>query len=213
MNFLKKGKKIFTKNLVPGIQVYDENLVKIDSNEFREWNPKKSKLGAAILKGLKHPNINEKEVVLYLGASSGTTASHVSDIVGKQGFIFALDFAPRVVRDLVHVCESRKNMAPLLEDASQPNTYRNKLTEVDVIFQDIAQVNQADIFLKNIKLFLKKQGIGMIAVKARCIDVTAKPKEVFQKVKKQLEKEVDVLKQLSLEPFEKDHCLFLVKKR
>jgi len=213
MNFIKMPRMLLTKNLVPGKKVYDEFIEYVQGVEYRVWNPKKSKLGAAIVKGLDNFHMDEGSVVLYLGASSGTTCSHVSDIVGKTGFVFALDFAPRVVRDLVYVCESRKNMAPLLADASNPESYQGFVTEADVIFQDIAQKNQSEIFLKNINYFLKKDGFAMLAVKARCIDVSKRPAVVFETVRKELEKEVRVLKQISLEPFERDHCLFVVQKK
>ena len=104
-------KRIFTVNLTPGKKVYDELLVTDKGIEYREWNPRKSKLAAAILKGSNNVFIRKGSVVLYLGCASGTTPSHVSDIVGKEGFIFALDFAPRVVRDIVFVAEdNQKNI-------------------------------------------------------------------------------------------------------
>ena len=89
--------KIYTVNLAKGKTVYDEKLVVVDNVEYREWNPRKSKLAAAIMKRASNIGIRKNDVVLYLGASYGTTASHVSDIVGKDGFVFALDFAPRVI--------------------------------------------------------------------------------------------------------------------
>ena len=135
-----RNKYLYTLNLTPGKKVYDERLVKQSEGEFREWNHRKSKLAAAILKGCPNIGIRKNDVVLYLGASTGTTPSHVSDIVGKEGFVFALDFAPRVVRELYFLCESRKNMAPLLENASLPKNYKDKITkEVDIVYQDIAQ--------------------------------------------------------------------------
>lgn len=210
----RKGKKklLLTKNLVPGKQVYGERLVREKGVEFREWNPMKSKLGAAIMKGIKEIGIKPGSIVLYLGAASGTTPSHVSDIVGKQGFVFAIDFAPRVLRDLVFVCEDRKNMTPMMEDANHPEKYVKKIAQpVDVIFQDIAQRNQAEIFLKNLR-FLKKGGIGLIAVKARSIDVTKAPGQVFDETKKKLEGKVKILEYKRLEPYEKDHCIFVVKR-
>ena len=115
----QEGNKLFTINLAPGRRVYDERLIKENGIEYREWNPLKSKLAAMILKGSPNVGIRKNDVILYLGAASGTTVSHVSDIVGKEGFIFALDFAPRVVRDLVFVCEDRRNMAPLLESKEE----------------------------------------------------------------------------------------------
>ena len=150
---------------------------------------------------------------MYLGASTGTTVSHVSDIVGKDGFIFALDFAPRVVRDLVFVAEQRKNIAPILADANQPQKYIDKISQVDIVYQDIAQRNQLGIFLKNVNLFLKNGSYALLAVKARSIDVTKRPKAIFAEIKQKLEKEVTIIDYRTLEPFELDHCMFICKKR
>jgi fibrillarin-like pre-rRNA processing protein len=212
---LRKGKKklLLTKNLVPGFSVYGEKLIKDNNIEYREWNPNKSKLAAAILKGIHQINLKPDTVVLYLGASTGTTASHVSDILGKGGFVFALDSAPRVVRELVFLCEQRPNMAPILADANQPDTYKDKITPVDWLYQDIAQKNQVGIFLKNIDLFLKSGHFALFAVKARSIDVTKEPSFVFDEVQKQLEKAVIIADKVLLNPYQKDHCLFVCKKR
>jgi fibrillarin-like pre-rRNA processing protein len=212
----EKGRRLnlLTVNLTPGKQVYDERLVNQDGIEYREWNPFKSKLAAAIMKGCPNTGIRKGSKVLYLGASTGTTPSHISDIVGKEGFVFALDFAPRVVRELVFLCEIRENMAPLLEDAAQPDTYKEKVPkEFDIVYQDIAQRNQSDIFLKNCKLFLKKGGYGLLAVKARSIDVSKEPREIFKRVRQEIEKELTIIDERKLEPFEKDHIFFVCKKR
>ncbi len=211
----KKGKKliIYTKNLVHGKKVYGEDLVTEDGVEYREWTPFRSKLAAAIMKGYLNIGIRKGDIILYLGASSGTTPSHVSDIVGKDGFVFALDFAPRVVRELVYLCEERKNIAPILADANKPETYADKLSLVDVVYMDIAQKNQAEIFLKNCRRFLKKDGYALIAVKARSIDVTKKPRQLFEIVRKEIEKELVIIDYKILDPFEKDHCMFMCKKK
>jgi len=206
------GRDLFTKNLTPGKTVYTEKLTRAGDVEYRSWDPKKSKLAAGILKGLSQIGIRPGSVVLYLGAASGTTSSHVSDIVGKNGFVFALDFAPRVMRDLIFVCEDRKNMAPIYADANKPEEYEALVSEVDIIFQDIAQKNQTDIFLKNCKEFLKKGGFGLLAIKARSIDIKRKPKEIFREVRNQLEKKITIVDYRELDPFEKDHCMFVVKK-
>jgi len=209
----KRRKSIFTKNLVPGKSVYGERLISQEGVEYREWNPDKSKICAAILKGCPDIKMRKGDTVLYLGAASGTTVSHVSDIVGESGFVFALDFAPRVVRDLVFLCETRENIAPMLEDANRPERYISRLSQADIIFQDIAQKSQVDIFLKNINLFLKKGGFAMLAVKSRSIDVTKNPREIFKRVREQLEKELIITDYRELEPFQKDHCLFICKKK
>lgn len=211
---IQKGRKkvLLTKNLVPGISVYGERLINADGVEYREWSPDKSKLAAAILKGIKQINLKPDTVVLYLGASTGTTASHVSDIVGKGGFVFALDSAPRVVRELVFLCEQRPNMAPVLANAALPNEYKDRITGVDWLYQDIAQKNQVDIFLKNVSAFLKPGRFGLLVIKARSIDVTKEPSVIFDQVKKQLEEHVVIADKVLLSPYQKDHCLFVCKR-
>ncbi len=206
-------RRIYTVNLTPGKTVYDEKLIKERNTEYREWNPRKSKLAAAILKGCPNIFVRKGSVVLYLGSSTGTTVSHVSDIVGREGFVFALDLAPVVMRELVFVCENRNNIAPVLADANKPLEFADKVSMADIVYQDIAQKNQVDIFLKNIELFLKKEGYGILALKARSIDISKNPKEIFREVKTELEKKLIIVDYRVLEPYQKDHCFFIVKKK
>ncbi len=209
-----RRRSLFTKNLVPGRKVYGERLVMQAGTEYREWNPYKSKPAAGIMKGLNQFGLKPGSKVLYLGAASGTTVSHFSDIVGNEGMIFALDFAPRVVRDLVSLCEARKNIAPMLEDAFHPERYKdNVISPVDFVFQDIAQKNQAEIFMKNVDMFLKKGGYALLSVKARSVDITQKPGAIFNSVKIFLRDKVEIVDYRTLEPFEEDHALFVCKKR
>jgi len=211
----EKGRRKFyyTLNYVRGQKVYTEKIIKQGSDEFRQWIPEKSKLGAAIFNGISQIGIKPGVKVLYLGAATGTTCSHVSDILGTEGELYALDFAPRTQRELVFLAETRSNMATLLEDAKNPESYKSKIPEVDVLFQDIAQRDQAEIFLENIKHCLKRGGFGLLAVKSRSIDFKKKPKIVFEEVRKMLEKKVIIVDQRSLEPYQKDHHFFVVKKR
>lgn len=211
---MQKGKRklLVTKNLTPGKTVYIEKLFKEGNVEYREWIPNRSKLASAIIKGITKTGIDENSTVLYLGCASGTTVSHISDIVAK-GFVFAIDFAPRVMRQMVYVAEDRPNIAPILADASKPAEYAEKIGKVDFLFQDIAQRNQVEIFLKNTFKFLKKGGIAMLAVKARSIDVTKKPKEIFQEVKRDLKSKLEIIDYRILHPFQRDHCFFVCKRR
>ena len=206
-------KRLWTKNLAPGKNVYGENLLKQDEVEYREWDASKSKLAALILKGTSNIFLRKGDVVLYLGSASGTTVSHVSDIVGNDGFIFAVDFAPRVMRDLIFLCYERKNIAPLLCDANKIDALIERVSAVDVIYQDVAQKNQIELFLKNVNAFLKDEGYALLAVKARSIDVTRNPKHIFKEVKDVLEKTLTIIDYRSLEPFQKDHCMFICKKK
>lgn len=205
--------RFYTKSFAPGTHVYGERIVKDNNEEFREINSRKSKLGAALIKGISQIGIKPGSIVLYLGSSTGTTISHVSDIIGKEGFVFGLDFAPRVMRELIFVCKKRSNIAPILASASQPKTYLDRVCLADVIYQDIAQKDQLNIFLKNCNLFLKKGGFAMLFVKARSIDVSKKPKAIFSQIRNDLEKSITIVDYKELDPLEKDHCVFVCKKQ
>ncbi|MBI2522811.1 fibrillarin-like rRNA/tRNA 2'-O-methyltransferase [Candidatus Woesearchaeota archaeon] len=209
----KARRKLFTLNLAPGKRVYDEQLVNQNNIEYREWGPYGSKLAAAILNGCNNIFLRKDDVVLYLGSASGTTVSHVSDIVGKDGFVFAVDIAPRVMRDLIFNCEERENVSPILADANRIKELMERVSVVDVIYQDIAQKDQVDIFLRNINAFLKKDGYALLAIKARSIDVTKQPKQIFKEVRERLEKEMIIVDYRTLEPYQKDHCMFICKKK
>lgn len=208
----KRGYKLFTLNITPGLKFFDEELINTNGQEFRYFDARRSKLAASIQKGISQIGINEGNFILYLGASHGYTTSFVSDIITEKGLIFALDFAPRVVRDLVFLCEQRKNIAPILADANHPESYASRLTLVDIVFQDVAQRNQAEIFLKNCDMFLKKEGFGLLAVKSRSIDITKRPKQIYNEIKAKLEKKLTIVDFRVLDPFQKDHCMFIVKK-
>ncbi len=212
---MRKGKRFvyLTKNLVPGKDVYGEDLIRDGGVEYREWEPKRSKLCAALAKKVSQVGIYPGSTVLYLGASTGTTPSHVSDIVGPDGFVFALDFAPRTTRELVYLCEERNNIAPILGDARHPATYAQYVTMVDAVFQDIAQRDQAEIFIKNCDKYLKKGGFGILVVKSRSVDVGKKPKQIFNETRQYLESRITIVDYRELDPFEKDHCIFVCKKK
>ena len=199
----QKKRKLFTKSLLSSQKAeFGERIVREKDGPYREWDPKRSKLAAFIKNGCTNTGIRQGSVVLYLGASHGHTVSYVSDMIGKEGFVFALDFAARVVRDLVFVSERRENMAVIMADAMHPKEYVDRVSEVDVVFQDIAQREQAKIFLKNVKIFLKEGGVGLIAVKARSIDIKRRSSEIFEEVQQQIEKEFMITEIRSLEPFE-----------
>ncbi|HIE31495.1 MAG TPA: fibrillarin-like rRNA/tRNA 2'-O-methyltransferase [Methanosarcinales archaeon] len=177
--------------------------------EFRAWDPYHSKLAALILRGFMPP-ITESSLVLYLGAAAGSTASHVSDIA-RGGLVYALEFSPRVMKNLISVCESRPNMIPIFADASHPETYLHIVDEVDIIYQDVAQRNQAEIALKNVKYFLKDEGCLILMIKARSIDTIAKTREIFRKEVEKLQEGVSVMETIKL-PHYSDHLAIIATK-
>ncbi len=205
-----KIKQLLTKNLVKGTAVYGEKLIRMGNAEYRVWDPERSKLAAGIFKGLNELTLTKNSTILYLGAATGTTVSHLSDIV-VDGFIFAVEFSPFVMYNLVLLAEKRKNILPILADANKPEQYYNISLASDLILQDVAQPNQVDIFLKNVKIFLKTNGQALLSVKARSIDVSSKPGKIFSEVKKELSEHFNEVKQYTLSPFEKDHALFYCK--
>ncbi len=208
----KGGNDIFTINAIPGAKVYGEKIIKHEGKEFRHWDPTRSKLAAAILNGLKENPIKNSSKILYLGASTGTTTSHVSDIIGKDGIIYAVEFADRVFQPLIELSKKRKNIMPLFADARKPEKYA-WVEEVDIVYCDIAQSDQTQIAIRNAKEFLKNGGFVMIAIKSQSIDVTKIPKQIYEEEKKKLEKEgFDVVQLIDLEPYEEKHGFIVAKK-
>jgi len=215
VRFQDGSRRLATENLSPGHTVYGEDLVKLDRKEYRIWDAFRSKLAAAILKGVKEVPISSGRSVLYLGAASGTTASHVSDILGEDGAVFCVEFAQRTMRELIeHVCSFRPNMSPILADARLPNTYSSLVPQVDAIYCDVAQPEQAKILADNANLFLKKSAKAMIALKSRSIDVTMSPASVFTQEKHTLEQRgFKILETVRLEPYEKDHAMIVAQRQ
>jgi fibrillarin-like pre-rRNA processing protein len=208
------NQRLATKNLTPGRNVYGERLVHFKGNEYRIWDAFRSKLAAAILKGLKKVPIKPNNSVLYLGAASGTTASHVSDIIGTQGHIYCVEFASRSIRDLVdNVCTYRSNMSPILEDARFPEEYSIFMQgRVDNIYCDIAQPEQARILADNADLYLKNAGWITLAVKAQSIDVTKEPAMIYKHEIEVLESRSFLIKEVvHLEPYDKAHAMILAQ--
>ena len=214
VRFEDGSRKLATRNLVPGRNVYGELLIKHETVEYRVWDPYRSKLAAAILNGLEVVPVQSGHTVLYLGAASGTTASHVSDIVGEKGHVYCVEFAARSIRELVdNVCAYRLNMSPILADARLPETYASLVGKVKNIYCDIAQPEQAKVLADNADMFLIPDGWIMLAVKAQSIDVTKEPSEVYKQEMGVLKARSFRIRQLvNLEPFDKAHALILAQK-
>jgi fibrillarin-like pre-rRNA processing protein len=200
-------KMLVTKNMILGTSVYGERLITDDDTEYRQWDPSRSKLGAMVLKNFDLP-LEADSIVLYLGAASGTTVSHVSDIL-TDGLVYAVEFSPRTMRDLIQLCDQRPNIIPILADANKPQSYAHIVEKVDVIFQDVAQPNQAEIAAINSKYFLEEHGHLMLSIKSRSIDTVASPKKIFKEEVRKLESgfdiEFEVLERKELDPFHEDH--------
>jgi len=199
----------FTRNLVPGSRVYDEDLLKIHGSEYRSWDPYRSKLAGAILKGELQPDIIKSgDKVLYLGASTGTTASHVSDIVGSEGLLVGVELSARVGREFLEkVAKARPNVIPFISDARETEKFGG-FGKMDVVYCDIAQRDQTEIAITNARTHLKKDGMLLLIVKARSIDQLKEPSLVFKEEAQKLRDAGFLVERvIDLRPYDKDHAL------
>ena len=218
-----KEQVLVTKNFNPGESVYGEKRITIKNKvqlpdgtgdreeeiEYRVWNAFRSKLGAAVINGIKNIYMKPGSKVLYLGAANGTTVSHVSDLVGEEGVVYAVEISERSGRDLINMSKKRPNIVPIIDDARKPQKYRYLIpTLVDVIFADVAQPDQARIIAINARHFLKVGGGFVFSIKANCIDSTLEPEIVFKNQIDLLKKEGLRGKEMTtLEPFERGHAV------
>jgi len=207
----KRG--LATVNLTPGRTVYGEQLTHLGDIEYRAWSPYRSKLSAAILKGIKNIPIALGNRVLYLGVASGTTCSHISDIVGADGHVWGIDFAPRPFRDFIdNLVRYRGNISPILADAHRPELYSGLVPRVDVIYADVAQVDQSNIVAMNTEFFLRRDGWAMMAIKSRSIDVNRPPQRIYSEQAEDLRgRGFDIVDLVELEPYEMDHAMVVAR--
>jgi len=217
--FIARGSKedmLVTVNITPGESVYGEKRIEIEEGEgenmkkkeYRQWNPFRSKLAASILGGVKNIYMQPGSKVLYLGAASGTTVSHVADLVGPEGAVYAVEFSHRTGRELLEMAKKRTNVIPIIEDARKPQKYRMLVPMVDVIFEDVAQPDQARILAVNAHFFLKNGGGFVLSIKANCVDSTVPAEHVFASQVTELRKhQFKPREQITLEPYERDHAV------
>lgn len=214
--FVAKGKDdaLVTKNMDPGTSVYGEKRIAVEDGEvkteYRVWNPFRSKLASAIVAGVEAIHIKPGSKLLYLGAASGTTVSHCSDLVGPEGMVYAVEFSHRPGRELINMAKKRTNIIPIIEDARYPLKYRMLCGMVDCIFADVAQPDQARIVGHNAQYFLKNGGHFVISIKANCIDSTVPAEAVFaSEIKKLQTMEFKPREYVTLEPYERDHAVVI----
>lgn len=183
--------------------VYGERVLK----GHRVWDPYRSKYAAMYVKG-HEVELETEMVVLYLGAANGTTVSHFADYVEC---VYAVEFAPLPMQDMLMVSDTRRNIIPIMADASRPSFYAPMVEEVDLIYQDVAQPNQAGIFLKNM-VFLKEGGTGILMLKTRSVDVTRKPDDILQEAVESISPFAEICDHCWLDPYHRDHAAVICRK-
>ena len=205
--------KLYTINLIPGMKVYGERLIDFKGIEYREWDPYRSKLAALILENPEVDILANLNSCLYLGASSGTTISHLSDLI-PDGMIFGVEFAERSIRQLIQNMVKRQNVIPILGDANFPEEYANSIfKKVDLVYQDVAQPNQAEIAIKNCDYYLKNKGYLVLAIKSQSIDSVKKSEKVYSQEKKILENgSFNIIESVNIHKYAANHLIIIAKK-
>jgi fibrillarin-like pre-rRNA processing protein len=201
------GKNLVTLDLSPDYSVYQEGKITAGSHIYRVWDPYRSKLAAAISEGLTTVPLHKGDSVLYLGAATGTTASHISDIVGESGVVYCVEFSPTPSTDLIELATHRKNIFPVLANAKTPLEYSFMVGGIDIIYCDVAQPDQVNILIKNASLFLRSNGHILHAVKASSIDASALPAKVYQNIVSELSHTFSILATIPLDPYQKKHAM------
>ncbi len=189
--------------------VYGEDIKRIEKAYFREWEPKRSKIAAAILKRVKELPFRKNSSILYLGASTGTTTTHLADIC-TEGRIYAVEKAYDPFVKLISLAERRENIYPILEDASIPERYAFFMDSIDIIYQDVAQRNQVQIFNANAKAFPKVKD-AMLILKIRSISGKGSEEEILKREMAKIEN-FRPLEVVNLQPYSKANYLIRLKR-
>jgi fibrillarin-like pre-rRNA processing protein len=146
--------ELFTEAVGAPPSVYGERWVETGAHSYRSFEPGRSKLSAGLVHDWSGPVPTEGERWLYLGAASGTTASHIADLVGPAGRVYALERSPRPFARLLALAERWPNLLPVLADARDPRSYSRLVPTVDGLYADVAQPDQVEIVRKNAELYL-----------------------------------------------------------
>ncbi|MBP1928551.1 fibrillarin-like pre-rRNA processing protein [Methanolinea mesophila] len=181
--------------------VYGERILQ----GYRVWDPYRSKLAAMYYLGAG-PELRPDQTVLYLGAANGTTVSHVADYTSV---VYAVEYAPRPMQDLLEVARRRKNIVPIMADATRPMEYAPLMESVDLVYQDVAQPGQVSIALNN-AVFLKPGGNLVLVLKTRSIDVSRSPPDILAEAEEALRSGgLQVRQSVWLTPYHQDHAALI----
>ena len=206
----REGRDFYTVNLTPGVRVYGETLRSADGVEYRAWDPFRSKLAALLHRAGTIDLPRNPRAALYLGGAHGTTVSHVSDIFSSAR-IFVVEKSPTAFAPLLALSRRRTNLLPLLADAQLPERYQADVGEVDLVYQDVAQRNQAAIFSENVQACLAPAGLGILMLKVRSVTQQRSTTAVTREARAALTREgLEVQSETALAPFSRDHVAFVV---
>lgn len=201
------GEALWTEALGEPPDVYGERVAAFGDRILRRWEAGRSKLAAALLRGYEGPIPAPSERWLYLGAASGTTASHVADLVGGEGTVYAVEKSLRPTVRLLRLAERYPNLLPILADARRPDEYAGDVSLCDGLYVDIAQADQVEIALANARRFLRRDGTVLIALKTASMGREKDPAGHLAAARARLEEVLDLERPVPLDPFHRRHYL------
>ena len=199
------GKNYYTKSKY-GESVYGEKIIREKKFYYRQWNPKRSKLSSCLHLKLRNFPFKDKKI-LYLGAATGTTVSHISDL---SELVWAVEISPLSMSKLIELAKKRDNIYPILNDARKPEDYQIFVDAPDILYQDISQRDQVRIFLKNMEFFHPK--FGFLMLKTRTIDIRKNPREILKISKREIEGRYNILETIDIGRYQKEHFALVVKR-
>jgi len=200
--------ELWTETVGSPPPVYGERWAAFGARTYRAFEPVRSKLAAAIVRDWRGPLPAPAERWLYLGAATGTTASHVADLLGPDGRLYAVERSPRPFARLLNVAERWPNLLPVLGDARDPIGYADRVPLVDGIYADVAQPDQVALVVENARLFLRdRAGMVVVALKTSSMGRTLGAPAHLRASEAALSAELELAPSVRLDPFYRSHYL------
>jgi fibrillarin-like pre-rRNA processing protein len=200
--------ELFTETVGDPPPVYGERWAVSGAKAFRSFEPGRSKLSAGLVHDWSGPLPIGGERWLYLGAASGTTASHIADLVGPSGRVYALERSPRPFARLLSLAERWPNILPILGDAREPRSYSGLVPPVDGVYGDIAQPDQVEIIRRNAELFVRREGDAVVlALKTSSMGRERESTGHLAVAERELAPYLQLSPSVRLDPFHKAHYL------
>lgn len=203
----RRGREFYSLALGEPPSVRGERLRDVEGRVYRHWDPARSKLGAALVLGWGEPLPRAGERWLYLGAAAGTTPSHLADLVGPGGAVYAVEPSVRPFLRLLEVADRYPNLFPILGDGREPARYGGSVPIVDGIYADVAQPDQAAILAANATEFLRPGGAVLFVVKTASIARDARAEPLLERTVAELPIAFQRGATQRLEPFDRRHFL------
>lgn len=152
--------------------------------------------------------LSPDQPVLYLGAAQGGRAARIADRV-PEASVLAVEKSPVASLSLVDEARQRDNLVPYVGDARRPATYAPLVPRLGLVFQDVAQPDQVDIFLANLHRFAPDR--AYLALKAPSVAVDRPPEQVFEQARERIEDQARVREVVDLEPYHEDHAMIVAE--